>query len=284
MNDKTYFCIRGFMKSGTNWLGSLLSSHESVCCYGEFHWQPMVRQLNNAFRTLPIYQEDFVEKREPVRVAFENMVRTSLDAYAEPNAKMIGERTPCTIEPVLLRGAPHISIVRDGRDVLVSRVFHMFNWPGAHKFFDRFPEMRETLKAFQEDPWLFKNQPDLLLSNETLVRESARWWQEHVTTDEKAPEKYPALPIYFVRYEDLHRDVIGERKKLFEFLGVDPKRCAKIDGVLKPGFSEERPAEFLRKGQVGDWKNYFTDQTKVWFKEEAGAVLKSQGYVDSDDW
>jgi len=87
-----------------------------------------------------------------------------------------------------------------------------------------------------------------------------------------------------IKYEDLHADVKAEREKLFLFLGVKPNLAAKIKGHLKPGFGEERPNEFLRKGTVGDWKNYFTDQTKVWFKEEAGEELRLQGYVADGDW
>ena len=93
-------------------------------------------------------------------------------------------------------------------------------------------------------------------------------------------EKFSRLPVYFIKYEDLHKDVEGQRDKLFKFLKVKPRLAAKIEGHLKPGFSEERPGEFLRKGAVGDWENYFTDDAKTWFKEEAGSELIQQGYVD----
>ena len=74
------------------------------------------------------------------------------------------------------------------------------------------------------------------------------------------------------------------RSELFKFLDVDPTRCAKIEGALKPGFEKERPTEFLRKGVVGDWVNYFTDDTKKWFKDEAGEELITQGYAANDAW
>ena len=281
--DKQFFCIRGYMKSGTNWLGSLLSSHEDIDCAGEFHWQDLVAPVNRSINKLPIYATDS-ELSEQLRAGVEDLTKKLLLSKAHPKAMLIGDRTPHTIEPVVIRGAAHICIVRDGRDVLVSRAFHLFNNPNSHRLFQRFPKLDELRKKFDADPWFFKNHPEKLLGHEVMVRESARWWREHLESDRQAIEKYPSLPVYKVRYEDLHADVQTERTKLFEFLGVDPKRCAKIHGNLKAGFREERPNEFLRKGAVGDWQNYFTDQTKLWYKEEAGEELRLQGYVTDANW
>ncbi len=281
--DKRFFCIRGYMKSGTNWLGSLLRSHAEIDCVGEFHWQDQVRSINRAITTLPIYVGD-PDTGKRFRDEFELLTKRMLISKADPKAKLIGDRTPHRIEPIVLRGAPHICIVRDGRDVLVSRAFHLFNRPESHRLFERFPELNAVYEKFLEDPWFFKNHPEQLLCNETMVRESARWWREHLESDRATIEKYPKLPIYFVKYEDLHADVEGERKKLFKFLGVKPRLAVKIEGQLKPGFSEERPNEFFRKGAVGDWKNYFTNEVKNWFRDEAGAELERQGYIDGADW
>ena len=282
--DKQFFCIRGYMKSGTNWLGSLLSSHEEVDCVGEFHWQQIVAPANRAIRKLPIYSQDDGSQAEQLRAGLENLTKQLLLSGAHPKATLIGDRTPHTIEPVVIRGAKHICIVRDGRDVLVSRAFHLYNNPDSHRLFERFPELELLRQKFASDPWYFKNHPDDLLGHEAMVRESARWWRDHQQSDREACEKYPNLPVLKVRYEDLHADVQAERHKLFEFLGVNPRRCAQISGHLKAGFKEERPNEFLRKGSVGDWENYFTDQTRRWYKEEAGEELRLQGYVTGADW
>ncbi len=34
------------MKSGTNWLGSLLASHQAISVVGEFHWHELAQPLN----------------------------------------------------------------------------------------------------------------------------------------------------------------------------------------------------------------------------------------------
>lgn len=281
--QKRFFCVRGFMKSGTNWLGSLLSSHQEIDCVGEFHWQDHVGPLSRAIKALPIYQGD-PELAKNVRDEFEAYMKRVLISKARSDAVLIGDRTPHTIEPTVLRGTPHISIIRDGRDVLVSRAFHLYNRPESHRLFERFPELNAVYENFQADPWFFKNNPDQLFCNETMVRESSRWWREHLEKDRQTVEKFPNLPVYFVNYEALHADVETQRSKLFEFLGVNPKKAAKIEGHLQPGFTEERPNEFLRKGSVGDWKNYFTDDAKRWLKDEAGEELQRQGYAENADW
>ncbi|MFK7768856.1 MAG: sulfotransferase domain-containing protein [Mariniblastus sp.] len=282
MNNKRFFCLRGFMKSGTNWLGSLLSSHEEISVVGEFHWHTIVSAFNENQNTLAIFQDADVQER--ARKHLEEMIRQNLIDHSESNATVIGERTPHTLVPVTMRAVPHISIIRDGRDVLVSRAFHLYNSPEVTGLFDRFPEMAAQLESFQADPWFFHKNPELLLSNDVMVKDSIRWWVKHLESDEQTVKLYPKLPVRFIKYEDLHRDTQTERAGLFEFLDVDPNRAAKIEGHLKPGFKEERPAEFLRKGVVGDWKNYFSDQTKEWFKEVGGEKLMQYGYTQSMDW
>jgi len=276
MQDRRFFSLRGFMKSGTNWLGSLLSSHEEVDCIGEYHWQEIVSKLNPLLHTQPIYSDP--EYREFTRAKFDELIKQVLVKKAHPDAVVIGERTPHSIEPVTLRGVPQICIVRDGRDVLVSRAFHLYNNPQAHRLFTRIPAMAKTFELFKKDSFYFQKNPDQLLCHELMVRESAAWWRDHVVGDKAAIEQYPNLKMSFVRYEDLHADTAGVRARLFEFLGVDPKRCSVIEGNLSPGFKKERPSEFLRKGAVGDWKIYFTPKTTKWFKEEAGEELVNQGY------
>lgn len=279
---RRYFCLRGHMKSGTNWLGKILSTHPEIECVGEFHWQNIYAAFRKNLRTLPLFQDD-PDYRRSVQHLFEDFVRNCLDKAA-PNAKFVGERTPTTLDPLFLPDAPHISIIRDGRDILVSRAFHLFNYPEVHKLFDRIPEMREDFEKFQANPWFFKEHPEMLLRHETMVKESCRWWCEHFESDRKTLDEQPFLKVHFVRYEQLHEDVERERQSMFEFLGVDPTAAEPVAGEIKPGFTKERPNEFFRKGKTGDWTNYFTDETKAWFKEVAGEELIRQGYAESNDW
>jgi len=283
MQNYRFFCLRGFMKSGTNWLGGLLSSHESVTCIGEFHWHQMVNRVYADELILP--HDDYDGYRSKAHGHLEEMIKKCMiDAAQGSGATLIGERTPQTLAPLTLRDVPYVSIIRDGRDVLVSRAFHLYNNPKVHRLFNRFPELQPTLAEFQADPWFFQKNPHQLLSNEVMVRESVSWWRTHLLSDEQTVVDNPDLEVRFVRYEDLHKDTAGERDKLLEFLGVDAAKAAPIEGQLKPGFDQEKPAEFYRKGAVGDWKNYFNDQTKAWFNDVASEQLLKYKYAETTDW
>ncbi len=279
MNEKRYFCIRGFMKSGTNWLERLVNRHPQVSSTGEFHWQEILQPLLNRGNTTSLFRNKkfFLQTVEMLRDVF----RKSIELANAPQATWVGDRTPHSLDPLILPEAHHISIIRDGRDVLVSRVFHLFNNPGVTRVFERSPELAEMLQGFKSDPWFFHKSPELLLSSEELVRISARWWREHLESDRETVVSNPDLKVMFIKYERMHLETELVSNEIFGFLEVDPGLAEPITGDAAPGFEEERPDKFQRKGIVGDWKNYFTDSSRAWFQEEAGEELVRQGYAEN---
>ncbi len=277
-----FFFIRGFMKSGTNWLGRLVGSHPSVRVIGEFHWQRIVKPFNEMVRQKSVFHRFGVD--QIAREGLEEMVRRTLIDATKGKHPVIGERTPTTLMPVVIRGAPHLSIVRDGRDVLVSRAYHLFNNPHVTRLFQRSESMRRDLENFQSDPWYFKKYPERLLAEERFVRDSVRWWRCHLEQDRHTVRTLPQLQVRFVRYEDLHRDTEGIRRELIEFLGLDAAALPPLNERTRPNDRGERPDAAVRKGAVGDWPNYFTDDVRCWFKEEVRDELKIQGYASDDRW
>lgn len=279
MSEKRFFCIRGFMKSGTNWLGGLLNRHPRISSHGEFHWQEVMdpvlqREKSSLFRQPEVFQTAI----EGLREAW----RQTVVAANDPAAEWVGDRTPHRLAPLVDLNASYISIIRDGRDVLVSRVFHLYNNPQVTRIFQRDPGLRKMLQEFRRDPWFFSKSPELLLSHEELVRDSARWWREHLENDRETVAQNPSLKVRFVQYEALHARTHEVCDELFQFLGADPAEAPPIEGEIAPGFERERPDSFFRKGVVGDWKNYFRPDSRTWFMEEAGDELVRQGYVGSD--
>lgn len=277
---KRFFCLRGFMKSGTNWLGGLLDRHPDVSCRGEYHWHLMLQPLleRQSLMCSTHHKETW---QQTLRI-FREAVQRSMAAQSDPRAKVLGDRTPHTIDPLVLK-APHIVIVRDPRDVLVSRAFHIFNQPQITQLFKRHPDLQASLERFQANKWHFQENPDQLLSNSEMVRLTGQWWSQQQVSDRRLSQS-GRVPVRFVKYEELHERTSEISAELFEFLSVDPALAPPIQGNLAPGFSTENPDKFLRKGAVGDWQNYFTDQTKNWYKEVVGEELIRWGYETNDRW
>ena len=272
--DKKFFCIRGYMKSGTNWLCRILKCHPLIDCVGEFHWESFYGALNaNANRIAPKRKDNYLQTVSP---HLETMIKESLIQFADPNAVWIGDRTPTTISPIAITDAPHFVIVRDIRDVVVSRMFHLFSHPRITTVFDQYPEMKIKLEHFQNDHWYFRNNPGELLNNEEIVRNSAREWAAFIEADDKTHHERPELSVLRLRYEDLHENFEASTKSLFQFIGESAP--SDFPDRIRPGLTEESPTKLNRKGIVGDWQNYMDDQCQSWIVEEAGTQMRKMGY------
>jgi len=274
VSDRTYFCIRGYMKSGTNWICRLLNLHPDIHSSGEFHWWKYFETYNENNRVFLNLANQ--EKEDAVvRRALEKMTRETLDYLAPADAKFVGDRTPHTLHPIVVRNAPHISIIRDCRDIIVSRMFHYFN---------RSPAREKIRRQFVNDPWFFHKSPELLLADEAFVRQTARQWKQYLVADRNTMKCHSNLPVKLVKYEQLHDNLQGEAEALVSFLGADPEKLPRIPKHLMPGHSEEKPNSFNRKGVVGDWKNYIDSTVASWIHDEAGDELMLQNYISSTNW
>ena len=291
-----FFFVRGHPRSGTNWVGALLNLHPQINCWGEFHFED-IRNAIDGLQGIP-WQ---ITAREPLKTvldqSFEDLVRRSILTLKarKPGAKWIGDRTPRGLR-VFLQKAPYILILRDGRDVLVSWTFHILRQkphaidvlvpadirPGFQKLYDR----------FQADSEHFARHPEELLSDEGWVRMVVERWANWMRIDLDAADKILAGEKGFearllqVKYEDLHANTETWRRRMYEFLDVDPADAAPLSGESKtsPGFEKEDPMSFWRHGQVGDWKKYTNDRFKQWFKESAQPELVRLGYETNDTW
>ncbi|MFN9877370.1 MAG: hypothetical protein ACK557_02725, partial [Planctomycetota bacterium] len=76
MDEKRFFCLRGFMKSGTNWLGSLLDNHPAVSCQGEYHWQEFVGPIHSRNTKSSMLMDDGFRRFAIAR--FEGAIKRSM--------------------------------------------------------------------------------------------------------------------------------------------------------------------------------------------------------------
>ncbi len=283
---KEFFCLRGYMKSGTNWVCNLLNLHPEICCVGEFHWHRLIESLQFNFRSIQRIGNN-PKLQHQIRKHFERAIQDSLLEAAAPDVRLVGDRTPAPIEPVIFRRAPHICVIRDGRDVLISRVFHLLNRtdnPQVNRTVRRIPQLQRLRSKLQADRHHFRKHPTDLLNCERVVRESARAWAQIVRQDQQTIQRMPSLPVHLVRYEDLHQDTARQRDEMYRFLNVDPRLARPLNPLTEPGFSKPSPQDFYRSGQIGDWTNYMTPSAKAWFNDEAGDMLVQLGYAPNFNW
>ena len=111
IDGKKFFAIRGYMKSGTNWIGRLLNLHPQISCTGEFHWQRLTTQLIdtiNASENLR-EQDDLLNR---IWQPLDRFIKETMVAACDPNAIWVGDRTPAHIETSVIIGARIFNLIR----------------------------------------------------------------------------------------------------------------------------------------------------------------------------
>ncbi|MBL1219037.1 MAG: sulfotransferase [Planctomycetes bacterium] len=287
-----YFFIVGQARSGTNWTCNLLNLHPAINCHGEYHFERLfdgVQQFTAGPHGLG-YRDESLRRR--THEWFQDFVRASLDAQVglKPNATWMGDRTPRPLIP-LLPDCPHLLVIRDVRDLIVSRVHHVYRNGGPrHEPFKT--RLQPEIEAFCADPDYFKKAPEKLSADREWIANLASNWARRMRFDLDAAAEAKAgnaplpMTVLSVRYEDLHADTDGQRRRMYELLDLDPALAAPLGSETKTsaGFAKENPHDLYRKGQVGDWTNYATDPFRTIIKEHAGDMLIELGYEQDHSW
>jgi hypothetical protein len=276
--SRRFFGVRGCMKSGTNWVCNLLNLHPQISCSGEYHWEKIVQPFEENMAQRSMLQRRKMAGR--IRRRLERLIKETMLDLAHPSAVCVGDRTPSEIEPFFLPDASYLSMIRDGRDVLVSRAFHLLARPDRANRFQSDPTMAGLLSSFEQNPNYFEEFPEKLLTSRRFIASSAKMWVRIIRSDRATADRYPDLPILFVRYEQLHQDTERVRREIYRFLGVEPELALPMTEKTTPNFRDENPTSLYRSGKVGDHRRYWTDQAETVFLREAGDVLKELGYLN----
>lgn len=164
-------------------------------------------------------------------------------------------------------------IIRDPRDMLVSHVFYattMHSGHRMHQYYKSLDNFDDCLKVAIHG-----------INKNGLKLPSVRERYESMT------EWFEQPPVMVIRFEDL----INNRKQtinaMLDHLGSSgyesklPRELAvqRIIAAIKP----QRSGTF-RKGIVGDWRNYFKEEHKRLFQENAANLLIRFGYEKNNDW
>lgn len=315
------FFIVGRAKSGTSWLMRMLDAHPEILCKGEgrFFGRDYTREDPEEGGPQPTslygamshskYVRAWIEKSvwtrgEDVDEHLANLTSLATNYFlarrlAEVGKRIVGDKTPFTgaevVEEIkeIRPDAKLIHIIRDGRDVAISAIHHMWNHArqegGIH---DLSPEELAKREAYRADPEAFLASGQSIFTGKQLAG-TAKNWAEMV---ERAMEDGPKLlgeRYAEVRYEDLLERPEPDLERLLKFLEADAgekvvERCVERASFARRTKGRERGQEdsraFMRKGIAGDWKNVFTEEDKRVFKEAAGGLLIRLGYEKDYDW
>jgi len=269
------FFACGAPKSGTTWLQRILDAHPEVCCSGEGHFisrlsSPMAKVVSAYNGGLEVESRLVYEGRpyyEAITQSeFDEMIRDfvlkRMSARADEATRWVGDKTPGYTHhlPQLHRLFPQakvIHIVRDPRDVAVSRMGH------SHR-------------AGYEDAFTTGAEEHL-----KTIQGAVNLWIEAVSAVDAFAQAHPGL-VHEVSYGGLHEDPVGEMTALFEFLGapVEPLTIRRIAAATsfkalagrEPG--EEDRTSFLRNGVVGDWKAKLAPESVQFIAEACGELMR----------
>jgi LPS sulfotransferase NodH len=315
------FFVVGRARSGTTWLRSILNAHPEILCRGEgrFFERSFRREDFEQWRLENIppsslygaileskYLRAWIERSVwtgagEVDKHLADLTRLAIDHFlaqrlSETNKRIVGDKTPfVSAEFVEEIGAIYpearvIHIIRDGRDVAVSIIHHMWNYPkNEGGLYDLEPEELKKRDAYRGGS--LASRPESLFTKERLIQIATVWSTEVGRVIEDGPALLGSNYTE-VRYEHLLARPVEEVRRLLDFLGTDASeamatRCVDMAGFER-GSSRKRGQEDSssrsRKGIVGDWENVFTEDDKSGFKEIAGDLLIKLGYEKSHDW
>ena len=322
--DAPVFFLVGRAKSGTSWLMRSLNSHPEILCRGEGrlfgreYRDEDIKQMDSKtiqpsslYRAIldAEYLNAWIERSvwtrdEDKETHLNNLTRVAVEYFmtqklARTSKRIVGDKTPFlgyemlkeigTIYPE----AKTIHIIRDGRDVAISSIHHVWNHPKSEGgTYDLGHEELDKRDRYRTDPRTFLEGGESIFTDGQLAY-IARDWKQMV---DRARQDGPELlgeNYAEVRYEDLLSRPEEELERLLRLLGTDAseeavKACVEAGSFERWSKGRERGQEdsaaFLRKGVAGDWENVFTEQDKRAFREAAGETLVELGYEKDNDW
>lgn len=219
--------------------------------------------------------------------------------YDGSDKKFFGNKAYTDLELLfnIYPDAKIVTIIRDGRDVCVSKRFHTFRM-GAYYHGDEKNQLlyqlnqskfgrRVTKKLnrqfgwFGESNYKQRSEGEDLFSEAALTKMATDWaliikylldWQA------KKPNQ-----MLIVHYEKLKVNPQQETSRILSFLGADNSEAIIEAIVEKNSFSKLKTTgknSFFRKGTSGDWKNHFTEKDTQLFKKITGDLLVRLGYEE----
>jgi len=322
--DPPSFYLVGHAKSGTTWLMRLLDAHPEIMCKGEGrifgrnYLRPDVKAMDaptfqpaSLYRSLleAEYLNLWIERSVWTRggdgdAQLRDLTRAAIRSFlgarlATTDKLIVGDKTPfmsdsditeiAAIDPE----AKVIHIIRDGRDVAVSGMHHLWRRTldlGGGR--DLRPEEERTRDLYRADPNAVLDSGEGIFTEQRIC-EMAEGWREMVSGARAQAADLLGDRYVEVHYEDLLQRAAPELRRVVLFLGADgraelARRCVHAASFKRWTKGRSRGQEdsdsLLRKGIAGDWKRVFTPDDRRIFAEHAGDLLIELGYERDDSW
>jgi len=292
-------------RSGTTWMSKMLNAHPDIFCverrlfgdYADLVFDEGVKKTRLRV-TLDKYTNSLFQHHGFSNKVNKQLLKSFISTLQQEEKKHSGKNiivdkiTPYvnTAGNVIHQindffpKSKIIYLVRDGRDVLTSGVFHWFNKQSAHRELSDFEKKRKNIylnKAKESLPRFFQDKE---------IEQWANEWVQPIRTIVEAKKKHQ---VKVIRYEDLlvNTEAVLEDCLCF-FFAKTPSKV--VDKCLEEGSFEKMSAgrekgvavqnAHVRKGVSGDWKNYFTYEDGKLFQEIVGDTLIKFGYETDEKW
>jgi len=236
-------------------------------------------------------------KYETLRGIFEAFL------YDDTDKKIFGNKayTDLGLLFKIYPDAKVVNIIRDGRDVCVSKRFHTLRM-GAHYHGDEKNKLLYQLNSselgrkvsrklhhklgwFGEDSFK-KAEDDGPLFSEAALEKMATDWALVVQYILDWQAQKPGQML-LVHYEEMKAQPLEEVARILAFLGAENSDETVQAIVDKNSFSKLKSSgknSFFRKGTSGDWKNHFTEDNIRLFKKLTNDLLVRLNYEKDTAW
>lgn len=303
--NKHVFFIIASPRSGTTWMSKMLNAHPNILCverrlFGDYADFVLDEGINEPRLrvTLDKYVKSLLLHHGLPDKEFGNILTGITNTIQQIERNTTGKQTLVDkITPYLntsgkvIRSITHyfpkaklIYLIRDGRDVLTSGVFHWFNKQNINDTLSGFEKKRRNIFVNNSDEQLDR------FFQDKEIKQWAKEWAQPLDTISIAQKNHEVLLLH---YENLLLDQKKSLQQCFNFMNemvntsiiqycVEVSSFQKMTVNRKQG--EEKADAHIRKGIAGDWKNYFTKRDGELFIKYAGKQLIEYNYEINEDW
>ena len=253
--------VFGWVKTGTTWMREIVWCIMNKC------------NIEEAKKTLLNERIPFIDMA--VLAAFAGNIEKELGMSSEkwldkieslPSLKILKSHLPFDLlPPRLLDECKIIMCMRNPKDTVVSAFHHekllkMFGFNGNFQtYFDLFLKNLPCYSSYFEytvEAWKRKDHPNMC-----------------IVFYEEMKEDLPAVIKKVAKFlgKELTADQIQALCEHVSFKEMKKNICVNNEAIRKVAFVPGSEGSFIRKGEVGDWRNYFTED----MNERMDAVIDS---------